>query len=239
VKGKNAKEERNLRVVRDDDEDTKHRPLRSTRLPAPPGEDKALFDFALERDGSKPRHYQVVLDVERLLDTDAYNTVMKPALDAAEARRLAPRSGEKSKRNHAGPYTVHELWLIEAAHRALGHLTYKENHEWLVGDYALPFRRRFGFDRPRENRAGGRTPVMTQGIPSAGTLWRYRQHWFPEKERRDAWMRFERALQYEVIDVDPEGAKREAARLRRALFEPSSPGWCRPSVRFPMSKAHA
>jgi hypothetical protein len=189
------------------------RALRSTRLPQPPGDEAALFDFALERDGSLPRHHQVVLDVERLLNTDAYETVMKPALDAAERRRVAPRPGEKAKRNIVGPYRVHELWLIECAHRAMGHLTYRENHAWLVSDYALPFRRRFGFDCERPNRAGGRQPVMTQGIPSLGTLSRYRNHWFPEDERRDAWMAFERALQHEVIDVDPEGARREAQAL--------------------------
>jgi len=108
---------------------------------------------------------------------------------------------------------VHELWTIEAAHRALGHNTYKKNHEWLVSDYSLPFRRRFGFHGERPNRAGGRTPVMTQGIPSTGTLFRYRNDWFPEHERHEAWLRFERALQFEVTEVDPEGVKREAEVL--------------------------
>jgi hypothetical protein len=214
VRDKAAKDERALRVVKADEQDgAKRRPLRSACLPDAPGEEKALFDFALERDGNKPRHHQVVVDVERLLDTDAYDTVMKPALDIAEARRVSPLPGEKAKRNSPGPYTVHELWLIEAAHRALGHLTYHEHHEWLVSDYALRFRRRFDFNRERNNRAGGRAPVMTQGIPSKGTLSRYRNDWFPEVERRDAWMRFERALQYEIAEVDPEGVRREGEAL--------------------------
>lgn len=114
---KTDKNKRSLHVVKaDEQEGTRTRPLRSTCLPDAPGKNPAIFDFALERDGNKAEPHQVVLDVERLLDTDAYDSVMAAALDAAELRRLAPRDGDKAKRNHAGPYTLHELWLIEAAH---------------------------------------------------------------------------------------------------------------------------
>lgn len=95
----------------------------------------------------------------------------------------------------------------------MGHNTYREHHEWLVGDYALPFRRHFGFSPPRENRAGGRARKMTPGIPSLGTLGRYRNEWFVEDERVLAWMRYERELQFEINEVDPEGSKKEAEAL--------------------------
>jgi hypothetical protein len=42
---------------------------------------------------------------------------------------------------------------------------------------------------------------------------RYRNDWMPEDERRDASMRFDRALALELVEVDPEGTKREAEVL--------------------------
>jgi hypothetical protein len=167
VSAKAAKNRHGLHAVKDDaPEGTKKRPLRSNVLPDAPGKTRATFEYALDRDGPISRHLQVILDIQRQLDTDAYDNVWAPALAKGEARRIAPRLNEKGKRNVPGPYPVHELWLIDAAHKSMGHLTYLENHEWLVSDYARPFLKRFGFDHERPNRAGGRRPKLTPGIPS-------------------------------------------------------------------------
>lgn len=209
-----------LQAVKSDPEPTSEgepeldtRSLRNERLPKPPGDKPATFDFAMERDGVERRH-QVVLDVERMKDTDAFDRIMQPALDIAEARRQAPRPGEKGKRNKPGDYTVHELWFIEAAARAMGLNTHRKVQRWLTSDDAIPFLRRFGFLAPRLGRCGGRPQVdSTPGIPSRNTLARYRNDWFIFDENHSAWMAYERAVQFEVIEVDPEGVKAESAVL--------------------------
>lgn len=128
-------------------------------------------------------------------------------------RRLAPRPGEAGKRNNPGPYTVYELVRIEVAGRCLGHNKHSETWGWLTSDFALRFRRTFGFDMPRANRGGGRPPKMTAGIPSISTLGRYRREWFIETERAEAFRALHSAGVDEEIRVDPEGMRKEAECL--------------------------
>ncbi len=168
-----------------------------------------MFDAAKAREEEPVRRMDPTPYILDLMATDAFKTVMLPALDRAEERRLAPRDGERGKRNKPGPYSVHDLFPLEAAARAVGKNKYSEFWEWLTGDFARPFRRQFGFDRPRQNRGGGRPQVNTPGIPSLSVQRRYREDWFVEEERHAAWRALDEALVWEKFEADPELMRRE------------------------------
>lgn len=192
----------------DDEEQGKARPSRSTLLARPP-EQPLLLDYAKARHPEALRRQDPTPFILELLETESYEKAMLPSLDWAEERRLAPLPGEKGKRGRPGPYTVHEIWLIEAAYRQLGFLRWLDLWGWLTGDFARNFRKTFGFDQPRENRPGGRPQVNTPDIPSLGVLGSYRRDWFPDDERAPAWMFFETYLFWESFDLAPEQMKAE------------------------------
>ena len=98
--------------------------------------------------------------------TDAWQRLMVPILDALEAER--PRKGP------APAYTSHELELAVMFTRIAGKERYTEARALLAGDRGGRDRRALGFDRPRQ-RVGRNLRVVESldGVPSEKTVWRH------------------------------------------------------------------
>jgi hypothetical protein len=175
------------------------RPSRSTTLPATPS-DRTL-DYAKSRDelkGIEPG--AVVLAIEA---SQAWQNVMVPLLDEVEARRRAPRPGERLRRGRPSQYTAHDFERMELLRRVLGLTSTQATRDWLTTDRARKTRELFGLDRDRPH-FGGKERKLMAGIPSDGYMSDYRTKWFLREDRAAAYRLLERWLLIEKLLASPD-----------------------------------
>lgn len=129
---------------------------------------------------------------------------MVPLLDAVEARRRAPRPGERKRHGKPSQWTAHDFERLELLRRVIGAKSTQETRDWLAGDRAVRTRELFGMDRDRPV-TGGKQRVLQGGIPSDGYMSDYRVKWFSEQERSDAHRLMERFLLIEKLMASPWG----------------------------------
>lgn len=145
--------------------------------------------------------------------TDSWSKVMLPVLNEIEAKRRAPRPGEKGRRGWASPYTAHEFESLEILRRVLGRKSTQATRDWLASDRGRETRELLGFDRPRA-RHGGRAQQLMHGIPCDSVLSNYRCKWFPEDAHNLLWNELEKALRDEsLLAIGSAAADAECALL--------------------------
>lgn len=108
--------------------------------------------------------------VRAMLDSAAWRDVMKPTLDAMQAKRVA-------RQKVAPAYTCEELEAVFLYQMACDIDTVRETLDRLTSTRGAEARRLLGFDRPRQSK-GQVTPL--HAVPSAATLSRYKLSWAPE-----------------------------------------------------------
>lgn len=135
-----------------------------------------------------------------VLDSDAWQQVMKPVLDLIDRARIVPGK-EKPL------YTSEELESVLLYQRICGYSSYKRARNAIAGDREEA-RRLLGFDRPR-NR-GRRVVKLRDGVPSEATVSRHRAR-LGEHRRKDLYEEVEAQLLAEHLEFD--ALKEEAREL--------------------------
>jgi hypothetical protein len=187
----------------------KSRASRSTTLPPAP-EDRTL-DYAASRDelrGIEPG--EVVLAVERL---DGFRRVVLPALEAADAARLAPRDGEKKRRGRHPSFHALDYWRLEVLRRVLASHSTQHTRDWLTTDKAERTRELLGFAVARTHY-GGKPKKWMDGVPSDGWMSDFRTKWMSEAELATLMEQLERWALAEKMATLPE--MREECRTLHA-----------------------
>ena len=187
----------------------KHRASRSATLPHPP-EDRTL-DYAASREelrGIEPG--EVVLAVERL---DGFREVVRPALEAADAARLAPKPGEKKRRGRRPSFHALDYWRLEMLRRVLASHSTQHTRDWLTTDKAARTRELLGFEEARAHY-GGKAKRWRDGVPSDGWMSDFRTKWMSEAELADLMEQLERWALAEKMATLPE--MREECRTLHA-----------------------
>jgi hypothetical protein len=187
----------------------KRRASRSAALPPPP-EDRTL-DYALSREelrGIEPG--EVVLAVERL---DGFREVVRPALEAADAARLAPKPGEKKRRGRRPSFHALDYWRLEILRRVLASHSTQDTRDWLTTDKAERTRELLGFEEARTHY-GGKPKRWRDGVPSDGWMSDFRTKWMSETELADLMEQLERWALAEKMTTLPE--MREECRTLHA-----------------------
>lgn len=165
----------------------KTRASRSGHLPKPP-EDRTL-DYAASREelrGIEPG--EVVLAIEKL---EGFGEVVRPALEAADARRLSPRPGETKRRGRRPSFHAIDYWRLEMLRRVTGSHSTQDTRNWLTTDKAKRTRELLDFDQPRTHY-GGKARKWMEGVPSDGWMSDFRTKWLPEAELADLMVQLER-----------------------------------------------
>ena len=160
-----------------DDEGRKRRSPRSAVLPLPPRD--CLLDYASSRDelcDIEPG--EVVLALEKL---DGFREVVRPALEAADAARLAPREGEKKRRGRHPSFHALDYWRMEMLRRVIASHSTQATRDWLTTDKAARTRELLGFDEERDHY-GGKARKWMAGVPSDGWMSDFRTKWLKEDE---------------------------------------------------------
>lgn len=163
------------------------RASRSAHLPPAPL-DRTL-DYAASRDelrGIEPG--EIVLAVEQL---DGFRKVIRPALDAADARRLSPRPGETKRRGRKPSFHALDYWRLELLRRIIASHSTQDTRDWLTTDKARRTRELLNFHQPREH-FGGKARKWMEGVPSDGWMSDFRTRWLPESELADLMTQLER-----------------------------------------------
>ncbi len=159
------------------EEGRRRRSSRSAALPPPPAD--RTIDYALSRDELRDiEPGEVVLAIERL---DGFEAVVRPVLDAVDARRSAPCEGEGKRRGRRPSYTAIDYWRLEVLRRVIAAHSTKHTRDWLTTDRAARTRELLGFDAPRAHY-GGKPRRWMEGIPSDGWMSDFRTKWLPEAE---------------------------------------------------------
>jgi hypothetical protein len=185
----------------------KTRASRSGHLPKPP-EDRTL-DYAASREelrGIEPG--EVVRAVEEL---EGFKTVIRPALEAADARRLSPRPGEAKRRGRSPSFHALDYWRLEMLRRVIGSRSTQDTRDWLTTDKAKRTRELLDFDQPRTHY-GGKTRKWMEGVPSDGWMSDFRTKWLTEAELADLMMQLERWALAEKMKTLP-GMREECRTL--------------------------
>lgn len=170
---------------------SKSRKPRSKVLPEPPkGVETPYANCRLEWQGvSLGEKTQVVLN------SDAWQEVMLPALAVIEAER--PRKGPKPA------YLSEELERAVLFQTLAGVATYKEARTILASDREQLSREVLGFDKPRKRYGRGITLVKSlDGVPSEVTVWRHLQRWGLERHIAAYDALFQRLLSEHSRDPD-------------------------------------
>jgi hypothetical protein len=110
--------------------------------------------------------------VRAMLDSAAWHDVMKPVLDAMQAKRV-----NRARRKVAPAYACEELEAVFVYQMACDIDTVRETLDRLTSTRGAEARRLLGFDRPRQSK-GQVTPL--HAVPSAATLSRYKLSWAPD-----------------------------------------------------------
>lgn len=108
--------------------------------------------------------------VRAMLDSDAWQRVMKPELDAREAARRA-------RKKVAPAYSCEELEAVFLYQVVAGIDTVRKTREHLTSHAGAEARRLLGFNRPRQSK--GQVTRLHE-VPSEATLSRYRLSFAPE-----------------------------------------------------------
>jgi hypothetical protein len=185
----------------------KRRASRSATLPPPP-EDRTL-DYAASREelrGIEPG--EVVLAVEELR---GFREVVRPALEAADAARLAPRPGEDKRRGQRPKFFALDYWRFEVLRRVIASQSTVHTRDWLTTDKAARTRELLGFDKPRPH-GGGKPQRWTEGVPSDSWVSDFRSKWLPEAELAALMQQLERWALAEKMATLP-GAREECRVL--------------------------
>ena len=143
-------------------------PVRQTRVrygPLPELPTEVAFPYANTRAGA----LSPAKTVRAMLDSDAWQRVMQPELDAREAERRA-------RRKVAPDYTCTELESVLLYQVVAGLDTLKRTREHLTSHAGAEARRLLGFDRPRPSDKQGRL----HAVPSEPTLSRYSLSFAPD-----------------------------------------------------------
>ncbi len=187
----------------------KRRASRSTTLPSAP-QDRTL-DYAASREELRDiEPGEVVLAVERL---EGFREVVRPALEAADAARLAPREGEKKRRGRQPSFHALDYWRLEMLRRVLASHSTQHTRDWLTTDKAERTRELLGFDKARTHY-GGKPKRWMDGVPSDGWMSDFRTKWMPESELADLMEQLERAALAEKMATLP--GMREECRILHA-----------------------
>lgn len=206
-KGQSGKGARHgLCAVPADEDVRKRRASRSATLPPPP-EDRTL-DYAASREelrGIEPG--EVVLAVERL---EGFRRVVLPALEAADAARLAPREGEKKRRGRHPSFHALDYWRLEVLRRVLASHSTQATRDWLTTDKAARTRELLNFHERRAHY-GGRAKRWMDGVPSDGWMSDFRTKWMPEAELAALMEELERWALAEKLKTVPDA--REECRI--------------------------
>jgi hypothetical protein len=112
--------------------------------------------------------------VRAILDSNAWQTVMKPELDRREQERQARRKVKPA-------YSCEELESVFLFQYVCGLDTVRQTRAQLTSHLGAETRRLLGFDRPRQT-AGQVTPLHS--VPSEATLCRYRLSFAPARAGR-------------------------------------------------------
>lgn len=159
------------------DEGRRRRSPRGTALPPPPA-DRTL-DYAASREELRDiEPGEVVLAIERLR---GFEEVVRPVLDAVDARRAAPCEGESRRRGRRPSYTAIDYWRLEVLRRVIAAHSTKHTRDWLTTDRAARTRELLGFASPRAHY-GGKPRRWMEGVPSDGWMSDFRTRWLPEAE---------------------------------------------------------
>jgi hypothetical protein len=187
----------------------KRRASRSATLPPPP-EDRTL-DYAASREelrGIEPG--EVVLAVERLR---GFREVVRPALEAADAARLAPKPGEKKRRGQRPSFHALDYWRLEMLRRVLASHSTQHTRDWLTTDKAARTRELLGFEEARTHY-GGKPKRWRDGVPSDGWMSDFRTKWMSEAELAELMAKLEKWALAEKMATLPE--MREECRTLHA-----------------------
>jgi hypothetical protein len=195
-----------LRAVPAGDDVPKRRASRSATLPPPP-EDRTL-DYAASREELRDiEPGEVVLAVEELR---GFREVVRPALEAADAARLAPRPGEKKRRGQRPKFFALDYWRFEMLRRVIASQSTVHTRDWLTTDKAERTRKLLGFDKPRPH-GGGKPQRWMEGVPSDSWVSDFRLKWLPEAELAALMQQLERWALTEKLTTIPDA--REECRV--------------------------
>jgi hypothetical protein len=190
-----------------DDGKHKRRASRSAALPPAP-EDRAL-DYAASREelrGIEPG--EIVLAVEQL---EGFRRVVRPALEAADEARLAPRPGEEKRRGQRPRYFALDYWRFEMLRRVIASQSTVGTRDWLTTDKAKRTRELLGFDKPRPH-GGGKPQRWMEGVPSDSWVSDFRTKWLPEARLAELMQQLEKWALAEKLRTLP-GAREECRVL--------------------------
>jgi hypothetical protein len=124
-------------------------------------------------------------------ELDGFKKVVRPALEAADEARLAPREGEKKRRGRAPSYTAIDYWRMEMLRRVLASHSTQATRDWLTTDKAAKTRELLGFDSARTHY-GGKPKKWMDGVPSDGWMSDFRTKWLSEARLADLMQKLER-----------------------------------------------
>ncbi len=191
----------------DEEERRRRRSPRSSALPPPP-EDRTL-DYALSRDELHDiEPGEVVLAAEKL---EGFEKVVRPALEAADAARLAPKEGEKKRRGRRPSFHALDYWRMEMLRRVIASHSTQATRDWLTTDKAARTRELLGFNRPRVHH-GGKARKWMEGVPSDGWMSDFRTKWLPEAELARLMVELEKRALAEKMATVP-GMREECRTL--------------------------
>ncbi len=190
----------------------KERPRRASRSTTlPPAPQDRTLDYAASREELRDiEPGEVVLAVERL---EGFREVVRPALEAADAARLAPRPGEEKRRGRRPSFHALDFWRLEVLRRVLASHSTQHTRDWLTTDKAQRTRELLGFDKARAHY-GGKPKRWMDGVPSDGWMSDFRTKWMPESELADLMGQLEHAALAEKMATLPE--MREECRTLQA-----------------------
>jgi hypothetical protein len=188
------------------EKERKRRASRSATLPPPP-EDRTL-DYAASREELRDiEPGEIVLAVEQV---EGFREVVRPALEAADEARLAPREGEKKRRGRHPSFHALDYWRLEVLRRVIASHSTQATRDWLTTDKAQRTRELLGFDKARAHY-GGKAKRWMAGVPSDGWMSDFRVKWLPEGQLASLMEQLERWALAEKMATLPE--MREECRI--------------------------
>lgn len=158
--------------------------------------------------------------VRALLDSDAWQEVVKPELEALETRR---RNAKKVQ----PLYTCEELESVYLYQRVAGIDSVGKTREHLTSHAGAEARRLLGFNQPRRGKG---QVTQIQAVPSEPTLSRYHLAWAPadagrvEPASKSARARIQGPTVYDFKKAEDE-RKKAAVAARADLYERLFEGW--------------
>jgi hypothetical protein len=151
---------------------------------------------------------EVVLAVEQL---QGFRQVVEPALEAADAARLAPKPGEAKRRGRKPSFHALDYWRLEMLRRVIASHSTQATRDWLTTDKARRTRELLNFDESRTHY-GGKARKWLEGVPSDGWMSDFRTKWLPEAELASLMVQLEKWALAEKLTTLP-GMREECRTL--------------------------